>query len=239
MTPPATRGRRTTWPAFVDGAWPETHRLIPATYADRSEPWLARLVDDDADIALLTELAAATNTRLAAQRDRSTLAIGADELVFRVEHAHIVNAAFCYPGQGARFSDRTRGAWYCATDIETCLAEVVHHRRLHLAETDWWHDTLDYQDYTCSVGGPWFADLRDGSPRARRCLDPDSYVVSQALAADLLEREAAGVVYPSVRREGGTCIACFRPALLPPVGTGGRHRIRFTGTPDPEITALP
>jgi len=30
----------------------------------------------------------------------------------------------------------------------------------------------------------------------------------------LLNRGSAGVVYPSVRHSGGTCIACFRPALV-------------------------
>jgi hypothetical protein len=196
------------------------------------------LSTEAADVAMLAQLAAVTNTRLAAQSDRSALAIGSDELVFDIDYSHIINAAFCYPGQGARFSDRTRGAWYAATEIDTCLDEVAYHRRVHLAETDWWHDVVDYQDYTCSIGGRGFADLRDGDPRALPYLDPDSYEPAQRLAVALLTIGAAGVVYPAVRRSGGTNVACFRPALLPPVSAGGRYRLEWSGSDQPGIRSL-
>jgi len=226
------------WPPLVERHLPETHRLILATYAERTEPYLAALTDDPDDVALLAELSAVTNARLAAQRDRSALAIGSDELVFGVDFSHIVNAAFCYPGQGARFSARTRGAWYASVDAETCLAEVAFHRRLHLAETDWWYDTVDYQDYVCAIGGRGFADLCDGDARAEPCLDPSSYERSQQLAARLLPLGAAGVVYPSARHRGGVNVACFRPALLPPVSEGGRYRLEWSGSTEPTVAAL-
>jgi hypothetical protein len=220
---------------MVEDVWDPTHRLILATYADATEPYVAALADDPDDVAALVDLAAATNERLRAQRDIGTVAIGADELVFGVDDAKIVNASFTYPGQGARFSDRTRGAWYCSTEVETSLAEVVHHRTVHLAETDWWEDVVDYQDVVCSIGGRGFADLRRRGPRERACLDPDSYVASQTLAARLLAGGAAGVVYPAVRRAGGTNIACFRPVLVPPVWRGARYRVEFAGSPTPRI----
>jgi hypothetical protein len=34
------------------------------------------------------------------------------------------------------------------------------------------------------------------------------------LANNLLFQGSLGIVYPSVRRPSGTCIACFRPALV-------------------------
>ncbi|MCD9622802.1 RES family NAD+ phosphorylase [Rhabdothermincola salaria] len=105
-------------------------------------------------------------------------------------------------------------------------------------ETDWWHDVVDYQGYTCTVGGPWFADLCPDDPRARACLDPASHVAAQALAATLPVDDAAGVVYPSTRHPGGTNVACFRPALLPPVAAGGRLRLTFAGSPEPIIAPL-
>lgn len=230
--------RAGAWPPLVAGHWDDTHRLIPATYAEATPPYLRDLADSDADAEVLRELAASTNARVLAQRDRGTLAIDAAELVFGVDFAHVVNGAFCHPGQGARFSDARRGAWYCATEVDTSLAEVVHHRRVHLAETDHWHDVVEYQDYTCSVGGRPFAHLRGRRDRrTSSCLDPDSYVASQDLARRLVDDGAAGVVYPAVRRPGGTCIACFRPALLPPVGRGGRWRLTWDGSPDPLVEA--
>ena len=39
-------------------------------------------------------------------------------------------------------------------------------------------------------------------------------MASQQLAEDLLTAGSLGVVYPSVRHDGGTCVACFRPALV-------------------------
>jgi len=235
-----TRATRSDdWPSFITGSWGRTHRLIPAAYAHTTEPFVAKLSADPDDIAALVDLAAATNNRLAAQLDRGLVAIGADELVFHIEFAQIVNAAFTYPGQGARFNDRTRGAWYCAVDVDTSLAEVIHHRRIHLAEIDRWVDRIDYQDYTCSVSGPWFANLTDGDTRGTPLLDPDSYIAGQVLASRLVADDRAGVVYPSVRHDGGVCIACFRPALLPPIGVGRRYRLEWTGTPDPTVTALP
>lgn len=229
------------WPQYTEGAWRDTHRLIPATYVDRSEPFLAALVDPTAtdpedDIVALTVLAAATSTRLQAQADLSTLHVGSHELVYDLDYSAFINGAFTYPGIGARFHDHTRGAWYAALAIETALAEVAHHRTQALAEIDVFEDQLDYQDFACDIGGQHFADLRDDHPSSRACLDPDSYVASQGLAAELLALGAAGVVWSSVRHPGGTCIACFRPSLLPPVAQGDRYRLTWTGEPTPTIS---
>jgi len=58
-------------------------------------------------------------------------------------------------------------------------------------------------------------------------LDPNSYTVSQKLAKQLLDAESAGIIYPSVRHRGGTCIACFRPALVNNVRKGGQISVEF------------
>lgn len=233
MSPPA---RVDDWPPMTDGAWDETHRLILATYAATTDSYFAALVGNQEDIALLQELAAATNSRLRTQRDLSGLAIGSDELVFNIDYAHIINGSFCYPGQGGRFHDRTRGAWYAALEIETCLAEVIHHRSTHLAETGWPPDVVDYQDYICALAGRNFADLRTSDARTEPLLDPDNYQRSQELALSLLGQGAVGVVYPAVRRSGGTNVACFRPAVVAPVHEGRRYRVEWTGSEPPTVT---
>jgi hypothetical protein len=69
----------------------------------------------------------------------------------------------------------------------------------------------------------------------RACLDPRSYVASQALGEGLLQEGSLGVVYPSVRRRGGTCLACFRPALVGNVRRGATYRFTWNGTPRPTI----
>lgn len=194
---------------------------------------LVDLVDDDRDLQAVFELDAATNDRLLAAEQRLA-GIGLEELVFGVPHAAVINASFCHAHPlGARFSSPDRGAWYCGFEIETSQAEVAFHKSVQLAEIGRFEDSVTYDDYLADFSAT-FHDLR----RARgfsACLDPDSYVESQALAEKLLEAASLGVVYPSVRREGGTCVACFRPALVTNVRRAKTYRFTWTGKPEPDI----
>jgi hypothetical protein len=81
-----------------------------------------------------------------------------------------------------------------------------------------------------------FHDLRGEKMRGEKmkeeyaaCLDPDSYAASQAFAAQLLQMGSAGIVYPSVRRRGGTCIVCFRPVLVIHARKGNAYTFVFPG----------
>ena len=80
-----------------------------------------------------------------------------------------------------------------------------------------------------------FHDLRKAKTGGRAWLDPVSYAASQQLAEDLLEQGSLGVVYPSVRHDGGTCVACFRPALVVNVRKARTWRFTWSGTPTPKI----
>jgi len=71
-----------------------------------------------------------------------------------------------------------------------------------------------------------FHDIRN-DPAYANCLDPNSYTKSQSLARELLAQASAGLLYRSVRRKGGTCIACFRPALVVNVRKGFRSLSGF------------
>jgi hypothetical protein len=52
-------------------------------------------------------------------------------------------------------------------------------------------------------------------------------VASQHLARELLHQGSAGLIYPSVRHRGGTCLACFRPALVVNVRKGWMVTLEF------------
>jgi len=204
----------------------DTHRLIPAQYADDGASVLTRLTEDPEILEGIFELDNATNDRLLAE---SRLAPGVDEreLVFGIPSYRIINAAFCHPSPaGSRFNSPDRGAWYAAFELRTSQAEVAYHRQLWLQETKWdEEDKSDYADYLADFRAE-FHDLRDGSEH-EGCLSPTSYMASQKLAAQLLEMGSAGIVYPSVRRTGGTCIACFRPVLVTNVRKGEVFTIAF------------
>jgi hypothetical protein len=211
----------------------DTHRLIASKYSDPDDSVLARIAPDQAVLDGLFDLDHATNDRLLAE-NQLLPGIGIDELVFGVPYFRIVNAAFCHAHPlGSRFNGPDRGAWYAGFDRATSQAEIAWHKTREYAEINWFTDSVTYDDYLADFAGH-FADLRDAKGFAA-CLAPASYVASQALADTLLAEGAAGLVYPSVRRAGGTCLACFRPAMVQHVRKHLRLRFTWSGTPTPRI----
>jgi RES domain-containing protein len=211
----------------------DTCRLIPSRFADVEDSVLAPLADSDEVLRDLFELDNATNERLRGEYG-GLPGIGVDELVFGVPNFRIINAAYTYPRpEGSRFNDGERGAWYCAFEIDTALAEITFHKTVEYAEIDRFDDSVAYQcllaDFTST-----FHDLR-GVEAFDTALDPASYIASQQLAAELLEGGSMGIIYPSVRRAGGTNLACFRPALVGNVRKGQAFRLTWAGSPTPVI----
>nr|WP_202414432.1 RES family NAD+ phosphorylase [Duganella flavida] len=214
----------------------DTCRLLPSRFADLEDSVLSPLAESDDHLRDLFDLDNATNARLRTQNGGSA-GISVDELVFGVPNFRIVNAAFTYARpEGSRFNDGQRGAWYCAFDAETALAEVSFHKAVEYAEIKRFDDSVQYQcmlaDFTAS-----FHDLRE-QPHFEACLAPDSYVASQTLAERLLDNGSLGLIYPSVRHAGGTNLACFRPALVGNVRKGAVYRLTWQGNPVPKIEII-
>ena len=213
----------------------DTHRLIPSKYGE-DESVLAEIADDDAHLRDLFDLDNATNDRLLVENDRA-LGIGIHELVFGVPRFRIVNAAFCHPHPlGSRFNGPDRGAWYAAFELETAQAEIAFHKWVELSEVGWTEEELTYDDYLADFSAE-FHDIRRDK-RFTAALVPESYVASQKLAEELLAAESLGIVYPSVRRAAGTCVACFRPALVMNVRKARTYRFRWDGDRKPSISAV-
>ena len=202
-----------------------THRLIPARHDDQSV--LQRLAEEDDNLQRLFELDGATNDRLLGEANLLS-GISVHELLFGVPYAHIVNAAFCHPHPfGSRFNGSDRGAWYAATELATARAEVTFHKRQELREINWRApETFVLDDYLADFRSD-FHNIRDDAAFAD-CLDPDNYGPSQRLARDLLADGSAAIVYRSVRRSQGTCLVCFRPALVTNVRKGETVTLRVS-----------
>ena len=217
----------------------DTIRLVPS--ARLKEASLAPLVDNDEEYEALVALEYATHGRLEAQ------ASGLDdldpkELVFGVPCFTFINAAFCYPRPGGnRFNDEHRGAWYCGFEVETSLAEVRYHLTRALHDAGMFYNTTDYAELFADFIGV-FQDLILDNPRPD-CLDPDidvGYPAGQALAKKLRgEKGVSGIVYPSVRQSGGTCLVALYPAVVQNVRQGGLWRMTWSGKPEPTITQNP
>jgi hypothetical protein len=203
----------------------DTHRLLPAKYSPNYDSVLTRIADNDEHLQLIFELDNATNARLQAE-ENLTPGISARELVFHVPNYRVINAAFTHANPlGARFSTPERGAWYAAFDFATAKAEVLFHKSIEFAEIDWKErEEIGYDDYLADFTAA-FHDLRGVVDEA---LSRVSYLRSQQLAVELMELGSLGIVYPSVRREGGTCLACFRPSIVANVRKSAQYRLIWT-----------
>jgi RES domain-containing protein len=224
-----------------------THRLIPSKYSE-SCTVLSRLTEDRSESDDLLELDSATNDRLLGEEGLLP-GISVHELVYGVDYAHIVNAAFAHASpDGGRFNGPERGAWYAGLARETALTEVAFHKQRQLEEVGWMEEeSSTFDDYLADFTMP-VHDLTAERPQFRKYLRdapiPDCYAEPQKLAEHLLARQSNGILYPSVRQNRGTCIVCFRPALVYFVRRGARLEIsiragvRFTARHAREIEIL-
>lgn len=218
----------------VTEAFPKTVRLV--TTARLRAAVLVRLVDNEDELELLAEIEGATSTRLIAQ-EKGISGLAANELVYDVPHAHFINASFTYakPQQPNRFNGADRGAWYAAINVETCLNEVGYHLSNVLADAGDHHAIVEYAEMFCSLAGA-FLDLRQRPDHPS--LDPDkarAYPIGNALADSARADGLNGIIYPSVRHKGGTCIVALRPAAVQSVRQGAIYRMVWKGDPTPMI----
>lgn len=213
-----------------------TIRLV--TTARLRAPVLGRLVDAE-DLAALAEIEGATSNRLMAQ-SRGTAEVQSYELVYGVPHAAFINASFAYakPREPNRFNGADRGAWYAALELETCLTEVRHHLTEMLSLTGVYEAAVEYAELHASFAGE-FVDLRSHSDHV--CLHPDKsigYPAGNALADAARARGLSGIIYPSVRHRGGTCIAALFPHSVQSVAQGDIYRMTLQGAPEPDVVKV-
>ena len=106
---------------------------------------------------------------------------------------------------------------------QASLAEQVHGRsdeddRLPASSSD---EALKKME-------PASESVRGLADAFKECLSATSYVESEKLADQLLHAGSLGLIYPSVRKPGGTCIACFRPSIISNVRKGPRYKLVWT-----------
>lgn len=224
----------------TDIVQPSTIRLLSTAYID--EPAMAPLADDAEDLAFLEMIEGLTSVR---QVQIAPLPSGLheDELLTEL-HGYgwnYVNAAFCYTrADGNRFNGPERGAWYAAFGDQaqaTSHAEVAWHLTRELEATGIFENITSYRELIAGFMGP-FHDLRP-LPLDADLLSPDkatAYPQGQAIARDVLAQGGNGMIYPSVRHEGGQCLAALRLNLVQNVRQGDTWDFEWSGDPSPEIT---
>ncbi len=216
-------------------AFPKTVRLVSS--ARLRAPVLEALVPAG-DLAALAEIEGATSRRLIAEA-RGTEGFSRDEFVHGVPYASFINAAFAYakPREPNRFN-ASRGAWYAAFAVETSMREVAWHMADFLGKSGQYKGVVDYAELFASMAGE-FVDLRAAG--AHPCLDPDpaiGYPPGNAIADAAFAKGLNGIIYPSVRHAGGTCLAALRPHAVQSVAPGSVYRFEWDGRPEPKITPI-
>jgi hypothetical protein len=214
--------------------WKGTCRLVPSVYP--ATGILDTIASPD-DLPFIFELESWTNDRISAELG-ILHRIPAEEWVTGRPMASVVMAAYCHPRPGgSRFNGPNRGAWYAGTTLETAHAEVIYHRTAELAEIGVFETRVQMRLYLADFHSP-FHDVRAKVGRNQPFHDPSSYSASQALAGDLLATGSNGILYRCVRRKGGECIACFRPALVANVRPDAHFEYRWEGTRNPSVHRL-
>ncbi len=206
-------------------------RLTPSIFP--AEGILDR-VSNPEDLPFIFELESWTNDRISEELGILER-LPAAEWVTGRPMSSVVMAAYCHPRpDGGRFNSSDRGAWYAGTELDTAHEEIVYHRTAELAEVGVFETRVQMRLYLADFDAD-FHDLRAGY---EACHHPASYVESQALAAGLLAAGSNGVIYRSVRRPGGECLACFRPKLVANVRPDAHFEYRWEGFRRPSIRRL-
>jgi RES domain-containing protein len=224
-------------PQTVDLVQRDTFRLIST--GRLKDPVLLPLAANHGALEDLADLESVTNERLVAQ-ESGLPDLDPRELVFGRAGFTFINAAFAHvrPG-GNRFNGEDRGAWYCAMAADTAISEVSYHLTRELKAIDRFDNVTDYAELIADFVGR-FHDLRplDRADDPTLHHDPAiGYPAGQALARRLrAEAGSNGIVYPSVRHAGGTCLVAFRPDLVQNLRQGGIWRLEWQGAPTPSVT---
>jgi hypothetical protein len=218
----------------------DTHRLIASRYPTVGIFDDLKLSPDEIAVAFVLE--SLTNDRLTSISGRLQL-LPASEIL-QGATANMVMAAFLHADEnGGRFTDGRLGGWYAAFEIETAIAETVHHntRRLQLSDGAF-PSTIQMRQLIAGIDCS-LIDVR-GQQKARPELyEVANYSKSQAFGVSLRWPKSGngenGIVYDSVRRDGGTNVCVFRPSLISlPVVQGDHYQYNWDNKGNVSVSKL-
>lgn len=180
-------------------------------------------IADPAHLNTLLELEAATDPRVLEEAGNLSMVLPADRI--SGPDTQPIMAAFTHTRR-SRFSDGSFGVYYAARDEPTAIAETAYQRARFLKDAGFPNERLDMRVYTATIHGA-LDDLRTRTSRSKLYY-PNSYAFSSAYAARLRRQNVVdGIVYRSVRRAEGECVAIFRPARVSRCRTRYHLQYRF------------
>ena len=189
--------------------WAPSYRLVPSRFPPVG---LFDRVARPEDLEAVFAAEALTNDRLRDEAGDLRL-VPAEERISGPGTTPIMAAFTHLNPEGSRFSDGTYGVYYAAKEMATAIAEAAFHRARFLSRTAEPAGEIDMRSYHAEIRAE-LVDLRGYGRRKPDLMSPDSYAASQPFGRSRREEGANGIVYDSVRREGGVCVAIFRPKLM-------------------------
>lgn len=206
-----------------------THRLIASRFPPVGV--FDDLTADPDELAIAYLLESATNDRLAVLSRRLPL-VPASEIV-QGPGATMVMAAFLHADEaGGRFTDGRLGAWYASFDVNTAMAETLHHstRRLRLSDGAF-PANIQMRELVASIDCA-LVDVRGQQESRPELYDPDDYHAAQAFGVGLRWPATGdgenGIIYDSVRGPGGINVCIYRPSLVElPVHQADHYEYRW------------
>lgn len=212
------------------------HRLVPSQFPPIGVFDTVASVDD---ALAAMRLEGFTNDRLQLPIRRASLFPKEDWLVGQTG-AQAVMAAFLHASpEGGRFTAPALGAWYTARSLKTAIEETVYHARRRVVASSGLqqHATIAMREWTHTFDAR-FVDVRGGQERFAELYDRNSYVRSQQFGERARADGEPGIVYDSVRHEGGTCLVMYRPRMVAPVKQGIHLEYRWTGDATPTVVQV-
>ncbi len=189
--------------------WRPCFRLIPSRFPTVG---LYDRIADPADLDVVYAIEALTNPRVRDELGELPL-VPRDERIAGPGTTPIMAAFTHLNPDGSRFSNGQFGVYYAADTRETAIAEVGHHRGVFLSRTAEPAIDVDLRLIAADLEAP-LHDLRPLRETRPEIYDRDHYGASQVLAGQLRDGGSWGVLYHSVRYEGGLCVGVFRPRAL-------------------------
>ncbi|ATC96576.1 RES family NAD+ phosphorylase [Pseudoalteromonas tunicata] len=193
--------------------WENVYRLVPSHFPPID---LFENVADPQDLEIVFAIEALTNDRLREQTGCLAL-VPSEERICGVGSTPVM-AAFTHIGIATRFTDgREYGVYYGAKELNTAFSETIYHREKFLAATAEPDTELTMRCYINKVALP----LHDIRADTYAHLHQDDYAAPQQFAKQLRSLGSNGLIYNSVREQGGQCIAAFKPkAVTIPIQAG-------------------
>ncbi len=192
-------------PKPVQLNWTQQYRIVSSEFPPIN--FFEQLVDPD----LMDELyyiESLTNERL--RHEAGDIAMVPVEDRISGPGSSPVMAAFTHISinRPSRFSYGNYGVYYAAKSLTTAIEETKFHRAIFLAYTNEEPGEIDMRVYTGKVIKPMH-DIRMKGYESLH--NPDDWTAGQAFGQQMHESRSWGLVYNSVRDQGGQCIAVFRP----------------------------